>query len=239
MPVVEGRPRPYQDEVGADNLIRYPYRGTDPNHRDNVGLRLAMRRQVPLVYFHGIVPGLYEAEWPVIIVDDEPAILTFTVAVDDRQIGPMTEPQVVDRVAEARRAYVTTLTLRRLHQQSFRLRVLRAYREHCAVCRLRHRELLEASHILPDKHARGEPLVSNGIALCKLHHAAFDRHILGVRPDLGIELRLDILEEIEGPMLVHGLQGFQGTKLIVPRREELRPNPEFLAERYEMFKKAG
>ncbi len=239
VPVIEGRPRPYEDEVGPDNLILYRYRGRDPSHRDNVGLRLALQRQVPLVYFHGIVPGLYQAEWPVFIVGDDPATLTFTVAVDDRQIGSQAEPRVVDRVAEARRAYVTTLTLRRLHQQSFRLRVLRAYREHCAVCRLRHRELLEASHILPDRHEKGEPLVSNGIALCSLHHAAFDRHIIGIRPDLKVELRLDILNEVDGPMLVHGLQGFQGANLLVPRSENLRPNPEFLAERYEIFRRAG
>jgi hypothetical protein len=32
---------------------------TDVAHRDSVGLREAMRLQVPLIYFHGIVPGRY------------------------------------------------------------------------------------------------------------------------------------------------------------------------------------
>jgi len=54
---------------------------------------------------------------------------------------------------------------------------------------------------LPDGHPRGEPIVPNGLALCKLHHAAFDRHILGVRPDLVVEVRLDILREVDGPMV--------------------------------------
>ena len=71
--------------------------------------------------------------------------------------------------------YITTLVQRRLHQQAFRERVLLAYREACSICRLRHRELLDAAHILPDRHPLGEPLVSNGLALCTLHHAAFDR----------------------------------------------------------------
>lgn len=35
----------------------------------------------------------------------------------------------------------------------------------------------------------------NGLALRTLHHAAFDRHVLGVRPDLKVEIRLDVLEE--------------------------------------------
>src|SRR6266508_1634888 len=55
VPIVEGETRPYDDAVGPDGLLRYRYRGTDPNHHENVGLRLAMQRQVPLIYFHGIV----------------------------------------------------------------------------------------------------------------------------------------------------------------------------------------
>jgi putative restriction endonuclease len=63
--------------------------------------------------------------------------------------------------------------------------------------------------------------------------------VLGVRPDLIIEVRDDVLHEADGPMLIHGLQGFQGARLLVPRREEQRPNPVFLAERYELFRRAS
>ena len=69
---------------------------------------------------------------------------------------------------------------------------------------------VDAAHILPDGHPRGAPIVPNGLALCTLHHAAFDRHVLGVRHDLRVEIRLDVLEEEDGPMLEHGLQGFHG-----------------------------
>jgi putative restriction endonuclease len=41
VPIVEGKPRPYEDEVDQDGLIRYRYRGTDPQHRDNIGLERA------------------------------------------------------------------------------------------------------------------------------------------------------------------------------------------------------
>jgi putative restriction endonuclease len=44
VPIVEGQPRPYEDEVGDDGLIRYRYRGTDPQHRDNVWLRTCLER---------------------------------------------------------------------------------------------------------------------------------------------------------------------------------------------------
>ena len=45
---------------------------------------------------------------------------------------------------------------------------MRAYRECCAVCRLRHAELLDAAHILPDGHPKGEPIVQ-GFHLQALH----------------------------------------------------------------------
>ena len=79
----------------------------------------------------------------------------------------------------------------------------------------------------------------NGLALCKLHHAAFDRNILGVRPDLVIEVRHDVLGEEDGPMLVHGIQGHHEGQLLVPRRRLDRPDPEFLEERYELFRQAS
>jgi len=50
VPIVEGRDRPYADELSPDNLLSYRYRGTDPGRRDNVALRLAMQRQAPLVF---------------------------------------------------------------------------------------------------------------------------------------------------------------------------------------------
>jgi putative restriction endonuclease len=114
-----------------------------------------------------------------------------------------------------------------------------AYREQCALCRLRHRELLDAAHIIADRDERGEPEVSNGLALCKLHHAAFDREIIGIRPDLIIEVRGDVLLEADGPMLRHGLQGFHGQRIHVPARAPERPDPDRLRERYERFRRAG
>ena len=239
VPPVPGKPRPYDDNIGEGGVISYRYRGEDPRHRDNVGLRLAMERQTPLIYFHGIVPGLYEPAWPVYVVGDDPARLTFSVMADEAVV-PLTAFQFNDPAGEdARRRYITTVVQRRLHQKGFRERVLQAYQRCCAVCQLKHAELLEAAHILSDTHPRGEPTVRNGLALCALHHAAFDAHILGITPDLTIDIRADILEEIDGPMLVHGLQGFQGRGIRTPRSSQLKPHRDFLAERYEIFRRAG
>jgi putative restriction endonuclease len=237
-PPSDRKPAAYDDRLDENGVLTYRYRGSNPLHRDNVGLRLTMLRNVPLAYFYGIVPGRYEALWPVFVVDDQPDLLTFTVQVDDSAFAHMDGTKSGPE-AEGRRRYVTTLVQRRLHQQAFRERVLVAYHETCGVCRLKRRELLDAAHILPDRHPHGVPAVSNGLALCTLHHAAFDRQVIGIRPDLVVEIRNDVLRQTDGPMLVHGLQGFAGAQLLVPRREDYRPNREFLAERYELFRQAS
>ena len=79
-------------------------------------------------------------------------------------------------------------------------------------------------------------MVPNGLALCKLHHAAFDGNFIGVRPDLVIELREDIRREGDGPMLQYGIQAFHNEMIRLPRRPELQPDPERLEERYEEFR---
>ena len=234
---------PYADSV-TDDLLLYKYRGTDPTHRDNEGLRQAMLERVPLVYFHGIVKGKYVGAWPVFIVGANPIDLTFSVAVDDAAATGLAD-QISDATTvaspqdEGRRAWVTREFRQRLHQQRFRQRVLHAYRQQCALCRLRHEELLDAAHIIPDAEVGGEPVVCNGLALCKLHHAAYDRHFVGIRPDYSVEVRQDIREESDGPMLLHGLQGMHGQRIQLPRTAEWKPDPERLARRYARFRAVG
>jgi putative restriction endonuclease len=238
VPVVDGQTRPYDDAFGSDGLLRYRYRGTDPNHHENRGLRDAMHLRLPLIYFHGIVEGKYEAEYPVFIVADSPESLTFTVSVDERRFAGLGNVPDDPTEREIRRRYITRTVQQRLHQQEFRERVLEAYQRHCAICRLKRDQLLEAAHIMPDANELGAPVVPNGIALCKLHHGAFDAHLLGVRPDYQIEVRRDVLDESDGPMLIHGLQGFHGQQIRVPSRERLRPSSALLEARYDLFRRA-
>jgi len=230
-----GQVPPYQDAEGPDGLLRYKYRGDDPRHPENVALRRAYEARLPLIWFVATQPGTYLPIYPIWIVGDEPGQLQFAVAFDSGQryapIGP-----VVD---EEQRRYVERITHQRLHQRVFRVRVLDAYRTSCAMCRLRYRPLLDAAHILPDGHPRGSPVVPNGLALSKIHHAAYDANYLGVRPDFVVEVRKDVVAAQDGPMLLHGLQEMAGTRLTLPRSSSARPDSSRLEERYENFRRAG
>lgn len=224
---------PYADTVGYDGLIRYAYQGTDPDAADNKALREAWRSAVPLAYFIGVDKGVYAPIHPVWIVSDEPSALRVAVAVDAAQTTLL-------GVAEsAARQYSERITKVRVHQRVFRSQVLRAYSESCAMCRLRHPELLDAAHIIPDGDPGGEPVVPNGVSLCKLHHAAFDSNIIGIRPDRVIEVRRDVLDEHDGPMLQHGLKDLAGRLLSSPHQRLARPDAGRLEIRYERFRQAS
>jgi len=224
---------PYADssDAGGQYLL-YSYRGTDPDFHENRRLRDAMRDSVPLIYFFGTVQGQYLAIAPVYVVGDDPRALRFTVAADDFVNLEYERDDADDSV---RRGYVTRQVRQRIHQRSFRDRVLRAYRERCSVCRLKHARLLDAAHIVPDADVGGEPIVSNGLSLCKIHHAAFDGQYFGIRSDYRIVVRPDILHEKDGPMLKHGLQEIDGSRIVVPGQVRNRPDPERLERRFELF----
>lgn len=225
---------PYADDVGDDGLVRYKYRGTNPRHADNRALRAALSEGLPLAYFVGVDRGVYVPRYPVWLVAEDPAAHEFAVAVHEDQ-------RLVDlsQLAPPQRAYVARLTNVRLHQPVFRARVLRAYDDRCAICRLHHAELLDAAHIIPDGQPDGEPVVPNGLSLCKIHHAAYDANLIGVRPNLVVDVTPRLLTEADGPMLRHGLQEMSGVRLTIPTRRAAQPDPQRLAVRYEQFRAAS
>ncbi|MGC8487683.1 MAG: HNH endonuclease [Clostridia bacterium] len=230
-----GRVPPYHDGIGPDGLHRYKYRGSDPMLAANRGLRAAFAQHVPVIWLVGSAPALYVPIYPVWIVGDEPTNLQFVLALDDAQ--RLVVPGTV--LGPDQRRYVERTSQQRVHQPVFRAQVLAAYEERCAICRLRYVSLLDAAHILPDGHPRGIPVVSNGLALCKIHHAAFDANLVGIRPDYVVEVQPAVRAAVDGPMLLHGLQELHGGTLTVPRPRQERPDPDRLEERYQLFLNTG
>lgn len=227
-----GRVPPYADAIGVDGLQRYKYRADDPNHHENRALRRTYELELPLIWFVGVAEGLYEPIYPVWVVGDDPHTLEFTLALDvsQRLVPPG------KHLSSDMREYVARVTKARLHQRVFRTQVLLAYDGRCAICFIGHSQLLDAAHIIADGQPDGLPVVPNGLSMCKIHHAAFDTKIIGIRPDLTLHVRRDVLDEIDGPMLRHGIQDVHDRRLMsVPRRRASRPDPDRLERRYAAF----
>ena len=222
-----GAARPYDDSPGADGVLRYKWRGTDHDSWDNRSLRVAMEQQLPIIWFVGVGmgPAVFQVVAPVYLLWEEPENQQFAIA-------PDVTAAVADRTSvwEASiRKYVMSQTKRRLHQPVFRSTVLRAYESRCAVCNLGHPRLLDAAHIVPDSHQLGDPSVSNGLALCKIHHAAYDARLLGISPDLTVHIHRGLLDEEDGPMLEHGLKRHHGQRLMkIPHHRLEKPSPKNL-----------
>lgn len=228
--------RPYDDGIDNNGVLHYRYQGDDPTRYDNQCLKAAARLRQPLIYFAGLVPGKYRAFWPVYVTGDLEAELTFMV---DLQAGELPDSDIVSELRDEGVEYGISQVRRRLHQDIFRERVISAYRSRCAICKLRHGELLDAAHIRPAAEEGSTTRVSNGMSLCKLHHAAFDQNFIGITPDYVVELRQDLLDEEDGPMLQYGIQAFHNHEIIVPRPSNLKPDKDLLAERYDRFRNSA
>lgn len=217
-----------RDEVRIDGLRLSP----DSDVKMD-GLLAAEEQRLPLIWFQGIGGGRYLTIYPLYIAAREGT--SFVLSPDETFGRLPEEPQSALEVVMKR--YVLAETKRRLHQPVFRARVLRAYERRCTVCALGHVELLDAAHIIPDSEELGVPAVHNGMAMCKLHHSAYDSNLLGITPDLTVEIAPRILLEVDGPTLKHGLQGRHGQQLMaLPISRSEWPDPELLTQRYEKFR---
>jgi putative restriction endonuclease len=229
-----GRPPPYDDVMGEDGYPRYKYERTDPQLSTNRALRSAMEQSLPLVYFLGVRPAVYDAVYPVYVIAENPTMMEFTLGFNRGEVG-----LDLSSLSAPEKVYAARLTKQRLHQPVFREQVLHAYRSSCTVCHLRHPELLDAAHITSDAEQGGDPVVTNGLALCKIHHAAYDRNIMGISPDHKVRIHERLLAEIDGPMLQHGLQEMHGATITLPRSRSAHPDPGRLARRFESFLQAS
>ncbi|MGO9753287.1 MAG: HNH endonuclease [Solirubrobacteraceae bacterium] len=236
-----GRPAPYEDEFD-EAAGRFTYRFRDPHgssaaaarqaEADNRALVAAHELSVPVIYFRGIAPGQYAIVAPAFVmsVDRSRRLVELEAGLplaDTTDAGLVSDPDV--------RRYATREAVFRLHQHRFRAAVLRAYSTRCAVCRLREATLLQAAHIIDDRDPRGVATIVNGIALCAIHHLAYDRNLLGIDPGGVVHIARRLLDEHDGPMLSSGIQGFHGATIFQPHRPDERPDPDRLEVRFATF----
>jgi putative restriction endonuclease len=232
-----GKPRPYDDEIDEDGgAILYHYRAGALDQPDNRALEAAHELQSPLIYFKGIAPAQYVVIAPVFVRINDPASRLVLLdkglpGIDTQPGGPVSTPDM--------RRYALREVRVRLHQQRFRQDVLRAYRQRCTVCALRGHDLVQAAHIVSDPSPEGVAAVINGLALCAIHHVAYDRNLLGIDPEGVVHIARSLRDERDGPMLREGLQGFHGSVIRKPRLVAEHPDPNRLAVRFAEFESAA
>lgn len=241
-PPKAGRPEPGEDTY--DDLagkFTYHFRGARSDtaqariqaEADNQKLIEAHARGLPVIYFRGVWPGQYTPLAPIFVtaVDEAARVVALEAGLP---IADTTTAGLVSN--EETRRYATREAAFRLHQQRFRHAVLQAYRTRCTICSLKEAALLQAAHIVEDHDPAGSASVANGLALCAIHHLAYDRNLMGIDPDGVVHIHQRLLHEIDGPMLKNGLQHFHGAHIMQPTRPDDR---EHLAIRFDRFQSAA
>lgn len=229
---------PYNDSTVEGTRVLYDFLPKSREH-DNDGLKRCAELELPLIYLLQVKrrPNPeYVVFAPVYVIGWDEKARTFLVDLSEQQPGEVASPVPAKRqldlswvrrataneVRELTRTYIVTTVQRRLRDAKFRNRILKAYRERCAVCGLTIRALLDAAHVTSDRDPKGAIEISDGIALCSIHHRAFECGMLTY--DDGYRVRIHLPEKTDiGEGEQQMLLAFEGKLLHVPRREEWRP----------------
>lgn len=142
------------------------------------------------------------------------------LAAEDVEIVPRERREMVRIVTEWSR------------RRDFRMRVLNAYARRCTLCQVQ-LELVEAAHIIPVGAPGSNDLTSNGLALCLLHHGAYDDGLIGVREDYHIIANDARLRALHQKNLAAGeqlLRSLVCSTILLPQNRPDWPRPEFLSE---------
>lgn len=215
----------------GDETVDYAFMGENPEAADNRWLREAFENKVPVIYFLGVAPRRYQAIVPVFITGWDAGALKAQVAFGAPGQEILAPPKNV-----VERRYALRSVKHRLHQTSFREAVITAYNGRCALSGIPEPRLLDAAHIISDRDERlGQPVIPNGIPLSKTHHAAFDKHLIGIDPDYRVHVSDQLLGKHDGPML-EALKQLDGGSIHLPRRVKDQPDQDRLALRFERFK---
>ncbi len=218
----------------GDETIDYAFMGQDPDAADNRWLREAFENRVPIIYFLGIAPGRYQAMLPAFISGWDATALKARVAfgVPDQERSRRPRPRWNGAMPCARSS--NGCIRRRFARLSSPPTMAAAL---CRVCP--NRCCSDAAHIVADKDEQfGQPVVPNGIPLSKIHHAAFDAHLIGIDPDYRLHVSERLLGQNDGPML-EALKRLNGGTIHLPGRVKDRPDRDRLALRFERFKAAA
>lgn len=140
--------------------------------------------------------------------------------------------QDIDRGVPAPRRIVFRAVAVRYRAHDFRDRVLTAYGSQCAVCDAQ-LGLVDAAHISPVSFEGSTDETSNGVALCKLHHFAFDTALISFDHRYKVEVSKGRLDDLEDDGLPGGAVRFRKDlfkRLALPAREVDWPSARYIRD---------
>lgn len=143
----------------------------------------------------------------------------------------VSEPEIRAGIAQARR-WAVTQTRRALRALDFSNRVLGAYRNRCAMCGVQ-LQLLDGAHILPVAESGSTDETANGVALCALHHRAYDKGLITFDTDYTVHLSEARIQELRDAGVDGKLTAFRDQLrgvILLPADRASRPRKQFVEQ---------
>ena len=233
----KGRVNIYNDKEDDNGFFRYSLQRGDPKSGGNKHLWEALEDSTPFIYFYPIAPAVYNAIWPCFVKNIHPHDNYAEITVGSEIPAPSESNQHWYAPKDIETRYIVRETKIRLHQASFREAVLFAYDKKCAITGLPSPKLLEAAHIIPDQLIGEKQSVTNGIALSRLHHKAYDVNLIGIDPDYKIHVSDELRLGNSNKFLKVGILDFEGRDITLPKNIGMCPNKDYLARRFEDYER--
>ena len=205
-------------QISVNTMRQASERGLAVQQRGNREIALAFRPELLITYIenqralHGFAGSRRDID---LLVE---AGAGQEIPAEEMRAVPIERERVIRMVSTRRR------------EAGFRQRILTAYNHSCAMCHLQ-LDLVEAAHILPVGAPGSTDETANGLALCALHHEAYDDRLVGVRPDYGVIVNENLIRTIRSAGHAGEEQRFRNDlqeRIIVPIVVPDRPRPEYL-----------
>jgi putative restriction endonuclease len=192
--------------------------GFDPCDKGNQEVAIAFRPDFFVEYLQSLAP----------LHDFGQSAKDLAVLSNVAQFPEINEAEIQIKNVVRQRTIISVS--RKLRDVGFRKRVLAAYEYHCAVCGIQLR-LVEAAHIIPVSHDSSTDETRNGLALCALHHKAYDQALVAVVDDYSIRVNHQQAKDLQNQGLSGGLANFSQNlrpSILLPLAISDHPHIEYL-----------
>lgn len=182
-------------QVKEETLIDANTKSFAVYHRGNGEIAVAFRPELLSEYLFN-VSALHGAGF----IDSEISLLNdLNSAADD----------AIDKISNQDRKTIVSTIVKKYRATDFRRRVLAAYEHRCAVCGVQ-LKLIDAAHIIPVAAPSSNDQTNNGVALCKLHHFAYDRNLISFNEQYKVEISSSEIAKLASENKTGGVEDFQG-----------------------------
>lgn len=208
-------------QIRHENLQQASFSGFSPCFKENKEIAVAFKPDFFVEYVRNME----------ILHTFGESVHDFDILAEVTEKEEYSDDKMVRRVSEPRRAVFQTIC-KKLRDNSFRARVLRAYNNRCAFSGIQ-LKLVDAAHIVPVSAETSTDDTCNGIALSALYHRAYDKGLITFDDNYRIWINDQRMRELDELNLAGGVEMFvENTRDIidVPPAKPDRPNKAFINE---------